>query len=212
MRGYLQGQNWLKDLCINEAHSQHGWQLTKAKTWSMQHGYQASDEVVECPFLVVQLLSASFRQLGLSVSLSWFYCFVYGCRGQGLVNLVSFRGILKLPSCVLPEFNRLPCRMKWSHPLTAPCCLLSLLGSCDLTSFTPRWVVLFQRKLIHNTCFTNLINFTIRWLNSYLSISGAPNIFFKRYGSWFMQVIYIKHFIQFINDGEKPYINPINKC
>lgn len=61
--GYLQKQKWFRQLYYQYP-TQHGWQITKLETWFARHGLPAAPQVGGCPFMEVQLVRASSRQLG----------------------------------------------------------------------------------------------------------------------------------------------------
>ena len=106
MRGYLQEQKWLKDSWITKARLRTTDNSQKLRPWSILCSLEAPQQVVECPFQVTHLVSASYRQqldlvsessllLGVSESGSQkSLCLLLEARGP--LNLVSFRNFLEL--------------------------------------------------------------------------------------------------------------------
>ena len=106
MRGYLQEQKWLKDSWITKARLRTTDNSQKLRPWSILCSLEAPQQVVECPFQVTHLVSASYRQqldlvsessllLGVSESGSQkSLCLLLEARGP--LNLVSSRNFMKL--------------------------------------------------------------------------------------------------------------------
>ena len=61
--GYPQEQIELKNSCTTKAHQSMPGRSAKLETWGTLYNLQAAQKGGECPFYVVQLVSASFSQL-----------------------------------------------------------------------------------------------------------------------------------------------------
>lgn len=111
---------------------QHGWQLMKSGT--LEHTAAKLESVFqEAQVVSCQLnWSATFRQLGLSKSvtrLPLLLIQVWG--GMELLYLVSFRNFLTLLSCLSPELKELPYMMKCFTSFRTSCVLKQLSSEVD---------------------------------------------------------------------------------